>query len=76
MMMQFTVKLFTAISDKIFGVSVMLPRQLPHKIPLSAHLLPMQTWCNEMFGDNCTCSFSHFYFNTDEDRTLFILRWA
>ena len=68
-------RLFVALITHPFGVVTHIPRQMAHDFPY-AHLQPMQTWCNEMFGDNCTCSLSNFYFNTDDDRTLFLLRWS
>ena len=68
-------RLFVALIKHPFGVVTHKPRQMAHDFPY-AHLQPMQTWCNEMFGDNYTCSLSNFYFNTDEDRTLFLLRWT
>ena len=75
MMTQIKFRVFTALIEHPFGVVSSKPRHLAHEFP-NAHLPPMHAWCNEMFGDNCTCSLSNFYFNTDDDRTLFLLRWS
>jgi hypothetical protein len=37
----------------------------------------MRVWCTEQFGKrNYTASFNIFYFNAEEQRNWFILRWS
>ncbi len=36
----------------------------------------VHNWCEQQFGSNFASDANCFYFNTEEDRNWFILRWS
>lgn len=36
----------------------------------------VEQWCFENFGHEFQCFLTQFFFKTEEDRTLFVLRWS
>ena len=66
--MKLTCKLFDALIQHTYAVSV--------SIPVGIHWKDVNEWCHKIFGNNFTSSTSAFYFKTDADRNWFVLKWS
>ena len=75
------IRLFDAMIDQKYGVTVYeLQREVREEL-----LVNMREWCCETFGISTKHryipakwkqSFGTFYFITEKQRTLFLLRWS
>ena len=39
-------------------------------------MLDMHEWCLKTFDKDCQSMYNRFYFKTEADATLFLLRWV